>query len=465
MEPKIQFARRRDGVRIAYAVFGSGEPLVFPAGWITNLGHEVPEMKEFFEHLAKYFTLVSYDKHGCGLSDRDRTDFSLESEVHDLDTVIEQVGLKSFILFAISAGGPVSIAYTVGHSRKVKKLILYGTYAAGEMIGTGEVQSALISLVRSAWGLGSKTLADIFLPNSSPEFTQTFAKFQRESCSPETAANLLQLTYRLNVTELLSRLDVPTLVLHRKKDKVIPFRFGRQLATEIPNAVFKTLEGGIHLPWLGDASRILDEIFQFTGSAESASSVGKILGREKKTIPPATGDLAAENLGAAQQTTIVFSDIVSSTDLVTRLGDAASKKVFLQHDKIVSSQVKKHGGRELQNLGDGFMLSFASPSSAMKCACDIQKELSAELPAIKVRIGINSGEVVTRESGHPFGQAVVLASRVASKATGEQILVSDVTRQLVAGGGMPLLARGRVKLKGFPGSYKVFELDWKEIGA
>jgi class 3 adenylate cyclase len=171
--------------------------------------------------------------------------------------------------------------------------------------------------------------------------------------------------------------------------------------------------------------------------------------------------LSAEGGEIVEQATIVFSDIVSSTELVTRLGDAAARDIFLQHDKIVRDQIRRYGGRELQNLGDGFMLSFESPSAAIKCACDMQKELSKNIPSIKIRVGINTGEVVRREGQIPFGQAVVVASRLANKAKGDQIIVSEVTKHLVAGSLFPFAERGRAKLKGISESLKLYEVVWK----
>ena len=135
--------------------------------------------------------------------------------------------------------------------------------------------------------------------------------------------------------------------------------------------------------------------------------------------------------------------------------------MFIQHDKIVRDQITKHNGRELQNLGDGFMLSFESASAAIKCACDIQKEISWNIPTIKVRMGINTGEVVRREGKHPFGQAVVVTSRIASRAKGEQILVSDVTKHLISGSRFPFIEKGRFKPKGFRETMKIHEVSWK----
>ena len=464
MDPKIHFAKRKDGVRIAYSIFGTGIPFVYPAPWVSNIAFLLEDQttKAFWERVARYFTVIFYDKHGCGHSDRNRTEFTLESELFDLEAVIEHIGLEEFILFGTSTAGPASIAYTVRHPGKVNYLVLYGTYANGKYVAKDEVKLGLISLVKGAWGVGSKLLTDIFLPGASKDVVQQYALFQRESCNSEMAARLLELTYDLDVTALLPSIQAPTLVMHREGDKAIPSQLGKELAMEIPNALFKVLKGDMHLPWLGESDKIIEEICAFVGVKESKTSDAPLF----ETSPESSrvesrSDFSAEVSEIVEQATIVFSDIVSSTELVTRIGDAAARDIFLQHDKIVRDQIKKHRGRELQNLGDGFMLSFESPSAAIRCACDMQKELSKDVPSIKIRIGINTGEVVRREGRQPFGQAVVVASRLANKAKAEQILVSDVTKHLVAGSGFPFAERGRAKLKGIGESLKLYEVAWK----
>ena len=467
MDPKIQFAKRSDGVRLAYSVFGTGVPCVFPAPWITSLAYSLEDQtaKAFWEGLARYFTVILYDKHGCGISDRNRTEFTFEAELFDLETVIEHIGLEEFILFGISMGGPTAIAYTAGHEEKVRHLALYGTYANGKSMAKDEVKLGLMSLIRGAWGLGSKALTDLFIPGASKDIVQSFDKLQRESCTSEMAARLLGVAYDLNVTELLPGIQTPTLVLHREGDKAIPLRLGRELAMGIPNAQFKVLKGDSHMPWLGDSDEIIREICDFVGAEESKTLDSLISDISEASTQPSRveigPDLSPEGREIVEQATIVFSDMVSSTELVTRLGDAAARDTFLQHDKIVREQVKRHGGKELQNMGDGFMLSFESPSAAIKCACDIQRELSKNIPSIKIRIGINTGEVVRREGRHPFGQAVIIASRLANKAKAEQIFVSEVTKHLVAGSNFQFAEKGRAKLKGINEIVKLYEVIWK----
>jgi len=465
MKPSIQFVKRKDGVRIAYSKFGKGQPLVCPSSWVTSLSYIFEDQfaQQFWGQLAQKVTVVSYDKHGCGQSDRDRKDFTLETEFLDLDTVISHLGLDKFSLLGSSMAGPVAIEYTLRHPKKVTDLILYGSYCNGKNLAPEDVRRALISLVKASWGLGSKTIADIFHPNANTKELKSLAKFQRESSSPEIAAKVLELAYSLDVTELLSGIKIPTLILHREGDKVITIDHGRQLAVEIPNAQFKLLKGAIHPWWYGETDEIINEIAEFVGRRKSADSVRDISPVSTIRHPDEDmGDIPIEGTEIVEQATIVFSDIVSSTDLVTQLGDAAARNIFLKHDQIVRGQLRKYDGRELQNLGDGFMLSFESASAAIKCACNIQKEISKNLSSIKVRMGINTGEVVRREGRHPFGQAVVLASRIASKAKGDEVLVSDVTRHLASGSKLPFSEKRRFKPKGFDETIKLYEVYWKE---
>jgi class 3 adenylate cyclase/pimeloyl-ACP methyl ester carboxylesterase len=448
MKPSIQFVERKEGVKLAYSIFGQGPTLLHPAPWVTNLAFFLEDKVslKFWMTLANHFTVVLYDKHGCGQSDRDRKEFTLESDLFDLTTVIDALGLNKFILFGISAAGPLTVEYTVRHPGKVTSLILYGTFVRGKDTAKEDVRSALVNLIKSAWGLGSRAITDIFIPGATKEVHDVYAKFQREACSAEIASKLMELNYMHDVTDLLSEIKVPTLVLHREGDKIAPLAQGRQMAMGIPDARFKVFKGNIHLPWLGDTSGIIQEILEFTGEDKLSIS------SDNKQV------LTNEDSDVVEQTSILFTDISSSTDLVTEKGDATARNIFLQHDKIIRDQVRKYGGKELQNLGDGFMLSFPSASQAISCACSIQRIMSDDLPFLRIRIGINSGEVVHREGEHPFGQAVVMASRILSRCKGGQILVSDVTKQLTAGSKFSFVERGAFKAKGFKDSIKLYEV-------
>jgi pimeloyl-ACP methyl ester carboxylesterase len=267
LEQQIRFCTTPDGVCLAYSTVGEGTALVVPPAWVTHLelSWRDPDYRAFVERLARYHTVVAYDKRGSGLSDRNRTDFSLDSELQDLETVIDHLKLQRLALLGSSCGGLASAAYAAKYPRRVSHLILYATYARGEAITTEEVKASLISLVRAHWGMGSKALADLFDPGADACALEASAQFQREACTVEMAAKLLDFTYTADVTHLLPTLRVPTLVLHRQQDRAIPFRLGRELAALIRNARFVPLQGNIHLLWLGDTELVLRAIFEFLG--------------------------------------------------------------------------------------------------------------------------------------------------------------------------------------------------------
>jgi pimeloyl-ACP methyl ester carboxylesterase len=267
LERQIRFYTARDGLRLAYSIMGQGPALVVPPPWVSHqeLLWQEPIYRRFWERLANPHTLVCYDRPGTGLSDRTRTEFSLDSELQDLETVIDCLKLKRLALMGYSESGPVAIAYAAKYPRRVSHLILYGTYACGSAITTDEFKASLISMVRANWGFGSKVLADIIIPDADATFSKFWVKFQRESTTPEIAAKILELTFKTDVTKILPNLKVPTLVLHRRQDRANPFRLGRELASLIPNARFIPLEGRDHLAWLGDFESVLCPIAEFLG--------------------------------------------------------------------------------------------------------------------------------------------------------------------------------------------------------
>jgi class 3 adenylate cyclase/pimeloyl-ACP methyl ester carboxylesterase len=265
IDQHIKFCTTVDGVRIAYSMVGQGPFLVIPPGWVSHLQlqWEHPSARDYLEKGTRNHTFLFYDKHGCGLSERNRTEFTLESEVRPLEAVIDHLKLKRFALFGFSCAGSTAIAYAVKFPRRVSHLVLYDSYARGEAITTEEFKKSFSSLIRSAWGVGSKTLADMFLPGADVSALKWFTRLQREAATAEMASKLIDFTYNLNVIDLLPRLRVPTLVIHRKGDRAIPFHLGMEMASLIPNARFVPLEGNIHIPFFGDADAVLRIIGEF----------------------------------------------------------------------------------------------------------------------------------------------------------------------------------------------------------
>jgi class 3 adenylate cyclase len=398
-------------------------------------------VRYFCERLARHHTLVLYDKHGTGLSDRDRTDFTLEAELRDLETVIDHLKLKRLALLGISEGGPVAAAYAVAHPRRVTHLILYGTFARGDALVTAELKASIVSLIRAHWGIGSKAMADMFLPGADATTSQAFALFQREAATPEMAARLFELVTEIDISEIAPKLRVPSMVIHRRQDHVVPFQLGRELAGLIPGVRFVPLEGDMHVAWFGDCDGVLRPIADFLGDP----------------VPEATGQAPL---------TILFTDMEGSTTLTQHLGDARAQEVLRTHNTIIWNALNIQGGNEIKHTGDGIMASFPSASLAVECAIYIQMALDEHNAAnpdtpLRVRIGLNAGEAVAEERDL-FGTAVQLAARICGHAEPGQILASDVVRLLVAGKGLPLAGLGEAALRGFEGPVQLCEVRWQE---
>jgi pimeloyl-ACP methyl ester carboxylesterase/DNA-binding CsgD family transcriptional regulator len=244
MKQVVQFVPTAGG-RVAYSVVGSGPPLVCHFGWVTHLGlmWDLPRYRRFVQELAREHTVVRYDRPGCGLSDRGAPAASLESELELLESVVGHLGLARFGLFGSCDGGQVAAAYAAARPDAVNALVAYGSCARGADLAQEPVRRSLLEMVRAHWGLGSRMLADIWLPGAPTDTVDWFARFQRTSTDGETAAQLLDLFYRLDVTDRLGAVRAPTLVLHRRGSRAVPFELGRRLASMIPGARMDALDG------------------------------------------------------------------------------------------------------------------------------------------------------------------------------------------------------------------------------
>jgi pimeloyl-ACP methyl ester carboxylesterase len=268
MEPRVAFCRNRAGRRIAYLTWGDGPVLVVPPGWVSHLELQwhYLGMDAFYGRLAESFRLVFYDRRGCGLSERERDDFTLDAEVADLDTVIDQVAPGEAVsLLGVSQAGPICIAYAAAHAARVTRLVLIGAYQTGAAVAPPELRASLVALVRASWGIAAHALASIFVPGDDAAFRENLARFQREATTKEMAAALLESVYRFDVADVLASVRAPTLVIHRRGDHAIPSRFAAELAAGIAGARLVQLEGDIHFPWLGDWPPIAALIEDFVG--------------------------------------------------------------------------------------------------------------------------------------------------------------------------------------------------------
>jgi pimeloyl-ACP methyl ester carboxylesterase/DNA-binding CsgD family transcriptional regulator len=240
----VRFASTPGG-RVAYSVVGSGPPIVYLLGWVSHLGlaWEAPSHRRFVEALAQEYTVIRYDKLGCGLSDRTREVFTLESELETLDALIKHLGLKRYVLFGSCEGGQVAAAHAARNPDAVASLLVYGSCARGGDLAPDPVKRSILSLIAAHWGMGSRVLADIWFPGAPADVTDMFARLQRSAATAEMAAALLDMFYRIEVDDILPTIRVPTLVVHRRGSRAVHFELGREVASLIPGAQLAALEG------------------------------------------------------------------------------------------------------------------------------------------------------------------------------------------------------------------------------
>ncbi len=441
-EPRIQYAKTKDGVSIAYWTLGEGKAFVqLPSGHThAQLEWEIPEIRQWYERLAETRKVVRYDWRGSGLSERDVSDFSLDAGVSDLEAVVDRLGLETFALFGPTVSGTRAIAYAARHPERVSHLILWCTGSGGSSISP-QAEAAL-SLVDKDWVLFTEVAAQVML-GWSGEQAYRVAELVRESVTPDTFRAALEAGMEFDVTSLLPEVESPTLVLHRRNNPMVDVAEARVLASRIPDARLGLLEGRALSVWLGDTEAVLQAIDEFLGEGEKAA--------------------AEAEPGAFR--TILFTDVEGSTALTQRLGDAKARDLLREHERIVRDALKAHGGSEVKTMGDGFMASFSSATKALECAIAMQRafaehnESAEEL--IKVRVGLNAGEPIA-EDEDLFGTAVNEAARITAAAQGGEILVANVVRELAKGKDFLFADRGEANLKGFDEPVRLYEVRWRE---
>ena len=279
MSPMDQVVRHAayDGRSVAWSTVGSGPALVIGGWWSSHLqlDWQDPAFRRFVERLARSFAVVRYDRPGTGLSDRvGPPPEGLEEELAVLTAVVEATGEPHVHLFGASSGCPVAATYTAQQPDRVSRLVLYGGYARGTDIAAPAARETMVDLVERHWGLGSRVLADVFLPGANSRERTAFAAFQRRSAPREVAAGALRTVYALDASPYLPVVSRPTLVAHRRGDRAIPFALGRDLADRIPGATFVELSGDEHFPWRGDSNALATTVERFLGGRSVSSSAG-----------------------------------------------------------------------------------------------------------------------------------------------------------------------------------------------
>jgi class 3 adenylate cyclase len=409
-------------------------------------GH--PAVKSWLDRLTSFARLISFDKAGTGLSDPVSGVPTIEERAAEIEAVMDAAGSERAALFGLSEGGPSSIFFAATRPERVQALVLFGTYATGTELWSsppGEVQAqmrgrgipdeyvptvgqleragAFQRHVRDDWGEG-KALG-LLVPDQGDPLQ--LALLERVSASPGMAWATVESAMRLDVADLLSTVKVPTLVVHARDD-LVPIQWGRYLADHIPGARLLEVPGRDHAPWFSEPDMIAAEIEELLTGARHAR--------------PSDRRLA----------TVLFTDIISSTERAATLGDARWRALLERHHELVREQLGRFQGNEVKTVGDGFLATFDGPARAIRCAEAVRDAIGGL--GIQVRAGIHTGEceVMDNDIG---GMAVHIAARVSGMAGAGEILVSRTVRDLVVGSGIEFQDRGSHELKGVPGEWGV----------
>jgi class 3 adenylate cyclase len=414
--------------------------LVIVPGFVSHLDLQWtdPGFSRFFERLASFTRLILYDKPGTGLSDPIPHVPTLEERIADIRAVLDAVGSDRCALLGFSEGGPVCALFAATWPERTSALVLYGTYARGRP-SEQELSEASASVeeyervvagfqdVVAHWGEGR--LGRLIAPSAQGEVQRRFwGVFERAGASPAMARGLVEAGMRADVTAILPTIQAPTLILHRNRE-IFPLAAGRLLARRIPGARLVELEGEDHAFWAGAIDPVLLEIEEFLTGMRTGATPDRVLA------------------------TILFTDIVGSTQRARELGDHGWHELLDEHHARVRSLLARFEGRELDTAGDGFFASFNGPGAAVRCACAITRAL--EEIGLEIRAGVHTGECewIGDKLG---GLAVHVGARIAATANPGEVLASRTVRDLVTGSGLTFSDRGTHHLRGLDEPWQLY---------
>lgn len=431
------------GVHVAYDVFdndSAGLDIVVIPGFVSHVewAFEEPSLGRFFRRLNSFARLTIFDKRGTGLSDRSGGIPTMEERMDDIRAVMDAAGIERAALFGVSEGGPLTLLFAATYPDRVQSIALYGTYARFTASadyayglpadGVGEFARR----IEEGWGTGVGLSAWAPSMRDDARFREWWARAQRLSASPADARALVESNVALDVRPFLPAVSAPTLVLHRSDDRIISVENGRYLGEHLPHARFVELPGADHFFWTGDHDGVLAEIEEFFVGTRGAVEADRVL------------------------TTILFTDIVNSTQRASELGDAHWRQLLDQHDSIVLAEVDRYRGRTIKQTGDGVFASFDGPARAIRCANAIVSRVQPL--GLAVRAGLHTGEC-ERRGDDLGGVAVHLAARIAECAAAGEVLVSRTVTDLLVGNDLAFTDRGEHDLRGIVGTWQLFAVD------
>ena len=440
-QPTTRYARSGT-VNIAYQVVGDGpRDLVQVAGWVSHIeaGWDEPRQARFRRRLASFSRLILFDKRGTGMSDRvaDQDLPTLEQRMDDVRAVMDAAGSERAVILGQSEGGSMAMLFAATYPERTIALITLGAFAKRvwdpeyPWAPTPEQRQEGFDWIEQHWGgdVDPGTLAPSMA--SDEAFRRELSRYLRLSASPGAALALSRMNTQIDVRHVLPTIRVPTLVLHRTGDLDANVAEGRYIAERIPGAKFVELPGNDHLPWVGNQEDILDEVEAFITGVRPAPEPDRMLA------------------------TVLFTDIVGSTERASSLGDHKWRDVLEQHHASVRRELARFRGQEITTTGDGFLATFDGPARAVRCAVAIRDRLRES--GLEVRAGVHTGEC-ERMGDNIGGVAVHIGSRVAGLAGAGEVLASSTVKDLVSGSGIVFEDRGAHALKGIPGEWRLFRV-------
>ena len=436
-QPKTQYAKSGD-LHIAYQVVGQGSvDLVLVPGWVSHIefAWDEPWLSAFLQRLSSFSRLILLDRRGTGLSDRVANLPTLEQRMDDVRAVMDAVGSERAAIFGISEGGPMCLMFAATYPERTTALVLYGTFARltrapDYPIGMpADALQIFLERIERGWGTGFS--ADVFAPSmaGNDRFRESWARLERFAVSPASARSLIAMMYETDARQILPVIRVPTLLVQRVGDRVSRIEGARYMAERIPGVKYVELPGDDHIPWLGDVEAVLGEVEEFLTGVRHGREADRVLA------------------------TILFADIVGSTEKAAALGDRRWRELLDTYYALARRELARFRGREIDTAGDGFFAAFDGPARGIRCAAAIAAGVRPL--GIEVRAGLHTGEceVMGEKVG---GIAVHIGARIASHARPGEVLVSSTVKDLVAGAGLGFDDQGAHALKGVPGEWRLF---------
>ncbi len=440
MRPETKYAES-DGLHIAYQMIGNGPvDLIFTPAWTSNLEWywQDPGVARFFERLASFCRLILFDKRGTGLSDPVIQAATFEQRLDDIRAVMDDVGSDQAVIFGYSEGGPMSILFAATYPERVSSLILLGAAAKGSASKDypwPPKSRVLSDKTKLLWvSESAKNSLYMFAPSIAADehIRQWWATNIRLGTSPSAGMEIFKMYLDSDVRQALPAIHVPTLILQRTGDLITVVEEGRYLANNIPEAKYVELPGTDHLAWWEDTESVLVEIEEFLTGKRGATQLDRMLA------------------------TIMFTDIVGSTERAVKMGDRRWRDLLDTHNDLLRQEIARFRGREVQSTGDGFLATFDGPARAIHCACAI-RDLVKRL-GIEIRVGLHTGECEIKGE-YVGGIAAHIAARVMGKAGDSEVWVSSTVKDLVVGSGFQFNDRGKHNLKGVPDEWRLFTVE------